>query len=439
MSNKIIKFDLFNNAQEAFVPINPTKQQLTFFPKEESQMFQGKSYRNMSTRPVGYENDPATETENNDTRAFINSSKATDIDAFTEDANAKNYRYSWFNLEKLVVDDPVAARTLLQPYRYGIYDIPSSHTPTDYIGSSIIEVPYLINQTFCDFNFVNSTSSTLNPLFSEDDVEDKIQTIVTGLQRIRIPINIFNTILETSAEIEENGGDDIVPNYGKYYIVVSPKYIQSSILSVIDKEHIPWRFMDTNAIDQSVYTAPELEMHLVPEKKRRTIYELSKTDFENTAWNFDDSPNQSGRLYGSVVEVWDSGQTQLKQIKVMTENQFNFSNSQNFQCVLQPDIMGYDVDTQDIGTSDVLRIYPRETYFDQFIIEVDYKNQRLQVENLIAYLTNDTVRDMKTGIFETYDENGFSIDTAGQFNGTVINRYQIFQKDRFEARKNLDL
>lgn len=439
MSNNIIKFDLFNNTQENFVVINPTKQQIAFFPKEESQMFQGKSYNNLGTRPVGYENDPTTETESNDTRAFANKIKATDIDSFSTDPNDETYRNSWFDLDKIDLNDPVSAKTLLQDYRYGIYDLQSSHTPTDYIGSTTVSIPFLLNETFSDFNFIGPTDTVVKSLFPVDDTDTKVQTVSIGLQRLRIPINVFNTILETSEEIEANGGDDIVPNYGKYYIIVSPKYIESSVLSVVNRSHIPWRFMHTNAIDESVYTTPELEMHLLPDKKRRNIYELSKTAFSNTLWNFENSPNQSGRLYGSVVEVWDASRTQLKQVKVMTENQFNFSTSGNFQCVLQPDIVGYDVDTQDIGTSDILRIYPRESYFDQFIIEVDYKNQRQQIENLISFLLNDTVRDMQTGIFETYDENGFTIDTAGQFNGTVINRYQVFSKGRFEARKNLKL
>lgn len=441
--SEIIKFDLFDNTQEKFVIINTTKQQLAFFPKEESQMFQGKNYDNLGTRPVGYENDPTTETENGDTRAFVNSIKTTDIDPF---ATPTTYRTAFFDTQKIpFTGDVTLASQLMQLYRYGMDDVNSSHTPTDYIGATTFNIPYLLNELFANFQFLSESADTLTDLYSTTDSSAKVSTVINGIQRLRIPINVFNTILTDEASIENNGGDDIVPNYGKYFILVSPKYIESSVIAINPKEHIPYRYRPTNAIDETVYTdenndgvADEEEIHLVPNKKRRNIYQLDKSEFLSTSWNFENNPRQSGRLYGSIVEVWDSTLTLLKQTKVITENQFNFSEtSKNFECVLQPDIFGYDVNTQDINVGDVLRIFPRETAFNNLLIEVSYKNEELEVNNLISFLVNDTVRDMTTGIFEVYDENGFTIDTTGQFNGTVVNRYQIFQKDKFEARKRL--
>jgi len=431
MSSQIIKYDLFDNTVEKFVTVNPTKQQLAFFPKEESQMFQGKSYDNTGNRQIGWENNPLTETENNDTRAFMNNIKVTDIDP---DGTSNN---AFFEVSKInFTGDPTTVNNLVQGYKYGNGDVNSSHTATDYIGAVALNVPFLINETFADFRFVTENSSDFVELYSEDDTSQKVVTLINGVQRLRIPINIFNTVLTDSEEIENNGGDDIVRNYGKYFIAITPKYVESQVISIEKKQHFPYRHMNQNANDVSTYS--DNELHIEPENKRRTIYKLDKEDFVNTIWNFESSPRQSGRLYGSIVEVWDSTRTVLKQIKIMTENEFNFLDvNKNFECVLQPDIFGYDVDTQDIGQGDILRIFPRETHFNDLLIDVSYKNEELEVNNLISFLVNDTVRDMTTGIFEVYDDKGFEIDEEGNFNGNVKRRYQIFTKDKFEVRKVL--
>jgi len=429
--NNIIKFDLFDNTSDKFVLVNPTKQQVAFFPKEESQMFQGKSYDNLGNRTTGWENDPITESENNDTRAFVNSIKTTDVDPF----NNTTDRESYFDVQKIQFNGSSSdVQSQLQHYRYGMNDINSSHTPTDYIGAINVNIPFIINDIYADFRYLSESSSEFVNLYDDEDTNEKITSILNGIQRLRIPINIFNTVLTDDAEIENNGGDDIIKNFGKYYVYVTPKFIESNVIAIDRKEHYPFRFRSDNAIDES----SDNEIHLIPSKKRRTIYKLDKSDFTNTVWDFENNPRQSGRLYASVVEVWDSTLTILKQTKIMTENQFNFSDlNKNFECVLQPDIFGYDVDSQDIAIGDVLRIYPRETYFNNLIIEVNYKNEDLEVSNLISFLVNDMVRDMTTGIFEVYDDNGFEIDEDGSFNGNVKRRYQIFQKDKFEARKTL--
>jgi hypothetical protein len=44
---------------------------------------------------------------------------------------------------------------------------------------------------------------------------------------------------------------------------------------------------------------------------------------------------------------------------------------------------------------------------------------------------------MSTGIYEIYDDKGFAIDASGNFQGTILNRYQIFQNGKYEARKRI--
>lgn len=432
MSSEIIKYDLFDNTVEKFVTINPTKQQLAFFPKEESQMFQGKSYDNTGNRQIGWENNPATETVNNDTMAFMNDIKVTDVDPFNSAGKSSYFETTKINF----TGDPSNVNTLVQAYKYGMLNVNSSHTETDYIGSTNINVPFLINETFANFKFVSENSNEFVELYADTDTSLKVVTLMNGVQRLRIPVNIFNTILTDSTAIENNGGDDIVKNYGKYFLAITPKYIESQVVSIDKRQHFPYRFMNQNANDSSTYT--DNELHITPQNKRRNVYKLDKNNFLNTIWNFENNARQSGRLYGSVVEVWDSTRTVLKQIKIMTENQFNFhDDNKNFECVLQPDIFGYDVDSQDVSLGDILRIFPRESYFNDLFIDVNYKDEKLELNSLISFLVNDTIRDMTTGIFEIYDDKGFTIDTDGNFNGNVIKRYQIFQKDKFEARKVL--
>ena len=121
----------------------------------------------------------------------------------------------------------------------------------------------------------------------------------------------------------------------------------------------------------------------------------------------------------------------------MNENIFNFSVITPMQIVLSPDNMGYDASTQNPNVGDILRIYPRETFFDEVIIEVNYKDKYLQIENMISFILNDVARDMKTGTYQVYDDKGLKVETTGVITGNVIHRYQISSTDRAEIRKRI--
>lgn len=350
--NNIIKYKLLDNTIDQYVVINPVKQQIAFFPKEEYQMFIGKNYDWTASNPTN----PNTITE--------------------------------------IVD---------------------TSTPTDYIGAVNVNVPFTINPSFANFQLLSLSNNSLSSFYSPTDINATISTIANGIQTFRIPNNIFSTILTDATAIANNNGSNIQLNYGMYYILISPSSIDASVTSVLE------RFQQQQASGSN----------------RRTLIQCDKTKFQNTLWNFEQNGEQSGRLYGSVVEVLDS-QNNLKQIKLIAENELNFAdNSNNVEMVLQPDIVGYDTVSQVVNVGDTLRIYPKETYFDRIMIEVDYQNPYLQVQSLVGFTVNDVVRDMTSGIFEIYDNNGFTIDSNGNFEGNIQYRYQIFQKNNFEARKRL--
>jgi len=352
MQNQIIKYDLLDNTIDQYVVINPTKQQIAFFPKEEYQMFISKNYDWKSSNPT----DPNT-----------------------------------------------------------ISEIVDTSTPTDYIGAINVDVPFTINPSFASFQLVSLVNSSLIDFYSSSDTDATISTIANGIQTLRIPTNVFNTILTSSTDIANNNGSNIKLNYGTYYVLIIPSYIETNVTSVLER----FQFQAQSG------------------SNRRTLIQCDKTKFQGTLWNFEQNGDQSGRLYGSVVEVLDS-QRNLKQVKIIAENELNFSDDENnVQMVLQPDLVGYDSSSQVVDLGDILRIYPRETYFNRIMIEINYKNPYLQTESLVGFTVNDVVRDMKSGIFEIYDENGFTIDAKGNFEGNIQYRYQIFQKNNFEARKRL--
>ena len=357
-----------DNTIENFIVLDITKQQIGALPKEESQMFQDKTSDWVSS------GDEENESENTDVAAFSNAS------------------------------------------------LNSSHTASDYIGALNIKVPYKILDSFTDFKLIDSTN-TVTDLFDVTDISKRVTMIQNGVGSLRIPKNKLNTILTIQSEIEANGSD-IIKNYGDYYILVAPKYIQTTITNIIHKRHIIRADVSSNNNSG------------VPFYKRRDIYECNKTNFIDTVWNF--SGVQQGRLYGSVVEVWDSNNTELKQVKIMTENNFNFSNNTAAQFVLYPNNMGYDAPTQKIAVGDIIKIFPRETYFDSLLIKLNYKDEYSEINNLVSFMVNDVVRDVKTGVYEIYDDKGVKVDATGNFSGNVLHRYQISATDRFEIRKRIN-
>lgn len=421
MQNNIIKQDLFDNTIDSYVVINPTKQQVAFYPKEESQMFTSKESTFTGNRPASFQNDPETESENTDTRAFIQRAK--------DDTAGIPIDYSDF-----YGGLPGGATSQGNGYKYNLHNINSSHTETDYIGAANVEIPAIINETFATFNLYNLTTNTTSILYTVDDTAAKIRSIINGMQSVRIPKGIFNTTLTDETAIIANNNSPLVKNYGFYYVAIAPLYVRTTVANIIQRNHYDWYNLYVNG--ELAYDGGNSLLKITPITQRRTVYECTKADFQNLPWNFETSGLQSGRLYGSVVEVWDSGETVLKQTKVMMENEFNFSNvDANAHFALSPDNVGYDSPAQKVSTGDVLRIYPRETYFNQMIIEVNYQNSFTQIQNLLAFMMNDAVRDITTGVYQIYDDNGFQIDTSGNINGTVLSAFQLFNTGKYEARK----
>lgn len=376
----MIQKELLDNTTDTFMVIDIKKPQPVFFPKEESQVFQNKEYDWIAA-------DPEKNSDNQSQEAF----------------------------------DQRATGSYLP--------LNSSHTATDFIGATSINVPINIKDEFTDFTVYDLNSNTTKNLYEDTDAAQKLNTITNGIHRLRVPKNCFNTILDSSDTdaIEANGGSTTKKNYGLYYISIRPKYVETVITNVINKKHIAWDDIEDNDAGSGN-----------PDFFRRNIYECDKNDFMDTPWSFETNPEQSGRLLGSVVEIWDANGIDLKQVKVMIENIFNFPYSGlDMQFGLSPDNMGYDPVSQIINVGDIIRVYPRETYFNEVTLEVAYKDTYLQVENMVSFMINDVARDMQTGSYQVYDEKGLKVEPTGLITGNVKHRYQISQTDRFEIRRRI--
>lgn len=489
MQNQIIKQDIFDNTTEVFIAINPTKQQIVFFPKEESQMFTSKTKDHTEgSIPNGLTSNSDTESENGDTLAFMQRVNSTGKDSTVNVLTGpleigKTYKIesfhggdnftsvasvvtgtinttgcvfiatgttptTWTNgtaLSTLTLESsnsvnlnefgtPEPYPTDSEAYKYNLTrSFNSSHTPTDYIGATNITVPATISDSISEIKLINLKDNSVSDLYEATDATERIKFIAPGFQTLRIPDNKFNKILTTQEEVEENNNSELQKNFGQYYLSISPKFVQTIVGNIITRKHIEWLDMVNNG-------SPNISganISITPEEKRRTIYQCDKDDFKGLVWDFEASGEQSGRLYGSVVEVWDSTNSTLKQTKIITENEFNFDTADSMRFVLYPDNVGYDTPDQEVISGDILKIFPRETYFNQILIEINYKDKSVQVENLLAFMLNDTVRDLLTGVYEVYDNKGFTIDDNGNFTGTVENKYQIFATDRVEARKRV--
>lgn len=219
---------------------------------------------------------------------------------------------------------------------------------------------------------------------------------------------------------------DIVKNLGKYYIKISPKYFDLKITNVTNGNH---------------YSISELAVTSASATPRATVLTTdlgdSKTGVSSYPWNFGAYPLMSGRLFGSICEVWEAGFVRMKIQKTVGENQLNTTLNVG-SIVLQPDLIGMESGNNYPSTNNILRIYPRETYFDPIFIEVDYTSTT-SIEDLIKYLMNDAVRDTKTGIMEIYDNNGITIDASGNVNGKVVQSFQISQENDLEIRKRVSI
>ncbi len=374
MQNKVINYTIVDNTSDQNYLINPTKQQIFSLPKEESQMFTSKTYNFTGTRPGGYTNDPLTETVDRDNQI-------------------------------------------------GTTNVNSSFGETDYIGLSTFSIPYNIAEGFFDYRLVD-TIQNRNVLLNTGN--SNLTRISNGVQLIKFPKDILNTVLTDPNDIINNGNNPIRKNIGVYYLTITPKFFKVPVVSIDARGQYDIPNMADN-IDSSL-----------PVNKRRRIFHCNNTNALGTVWNFEQNQKQSGRLLGSVVEVWDSAETVLKQTKIMNENIFNFNLGTDMQVVLSPDNVGYDSPVYDVSIGDILKIYPRETSFDQITIALSYEDQANQVASALAFLLNDVARDMTTGVYDIYDNGGISVDSSGNINGTVIQSYQIQQFNNLEIRKRIN-
>lgn len=375
------KVTVKDNTIDNFIPITPTKPQIGYIHKEESQQFGSHDYNY-----DGVNNIPQT----------------SNADTFSEVIIRKG-------LNSDIKDIPVV----------------SANSATDYIGVVKYDVPHIIDPIFADFFLVDVQTnpfttlqsapleSLMTTLFDSGDTDPKVVNLFNGMQALRIPANRFNNLTVTP----------VVKNFGKYYIKIAPKYIESNITSILQRKQVSWQ--QVNPADA---------------EGRRMIIKVDNTAFTSTPWSFENNNKQSGRLHGSIIEIWDNSLTIKKQTKISVEEDLSLDNNSGTAAfVITPDNVGYDPASQVPGIGDMLRIYPRETYFNPIYVEVDYQNKELDLEALIKFMKNDAARNTKTGVIEIYDDNGIVIDSQGNLNGTVIQAYQISQPKDIEIRRKIDL
>lgn len=373
------KFTLQDNTADAYIPITPTKPQIGYIHKEESQQF-----------------------------------------------NTREYDYDGINN----VDNTISANTFSelvtrQALPSDVRDIPvvTANAATDYVGAVHYEVPYVINPDFADFLLLDVQAnpfSSLGPttietatteLYDVGDTSAKVVSMFNGMQGLRIPADKFNSTVSGT----------LVKNFGKYYIKVSPKFIDAPVLDFIRRKQVPWQ--SVNGLDA---------------EGRRQITHVDNNNFKNTVWLFEDALLQRGRLHGSVVEVWDAGLTTKKQVKVLVEDALDLSGGVA-SLVITPDTMGYDSPNEVVSAGDILRVYPRETYFNPIFIEVSYDNKDNDLLALIRFMKNDAVRDLTSNVIEVYDDSGVGTDPNGNLTGVVVQAYQISKEGTREVRRKLNL
>ncbi len=374
------KYTLKDNTVDSYVPVTPIKPQTGYIHKEESQQFSSNEYNY-----DGINNVPETTTE----------------DTYSETVHRKG-------LSSDVKDIPTA----------------TANSATDYIGVVKYDIPHIIDEAYADFTLIDVQTNSFTtlgsanieslavPLFDTADTNPKIINLFNGLQALRIPANKFNDITVTPT----------LNKFGKYYVKISPKYVKTTVTTILLRNHVTWQLVNVNDAEG-----------------RRQVINCDNTPFQSTPWGFNGINNkQKGRLHGSIIEIWDSGEITKKQTKVSVENSLGLDGSSGIASfVITPDVVGYDAPDQVIGGGDVLRVYPRETYFNPIFIEVDYQNKDLDLEALIKFMKNDAARNLKTGVIEIYDDNGVVIDAQGNLNGTVIQAYQISQQKDAEVRRRI--
>lgn len=372
------KITIQTNEEAQYIPLTPTKPQLSLFAKEESWQFRGRDY-------------------NYDGSNQVESTQTVDPNSETITAG-QNY----VNLNSFVM-------------------------PTDYIGAASYNVPHYINENYANFTYydlqtilpaslpADVDASVSNDLYDSADADLKLVTIRNGVQFLRIPANKFNTV-DADGQVTAN-------NYGKYYISVTPKYIETTIYSILPRTQLEWSDIQSNTNTSTV------------QGNRRRIIQVDKTGFFGTAWQLEANALQQGRLFGSVVEVWDASGSVLKQTLIVNEDSLGLTSTAGYaSLVLQSDLVGYESPSQAMTLGDTLRIYPRETYFNPIDIELTYSGTG-DVLDLVRFMMNDVVQDTTRSVYEVYDDTGVSSDGQGNLSGNVILSYQISQEGKYTIRR----
>ena len=376
----MIQFILEDNTINSYIPIEAKKPIFGFLPKEESLQGHSRDWNFDGTNNItGTESAPAY----NDAFAALAAHSVTPVN----DAN----------------------------------------TATDYIGAVTVDTPYILQDKYVDFSMIDTYTndiltiagtnieSLMTSFYSVNDTNKKAISLFNGLQVLRIPANIFNDTSITPT----------LKKYGSYYLKISPKYLQTTITGFTGRDQETWA--NTNTSNP---------------KGRRTVTLVDSNPFISDAiWNFGTVPlgltvnQQRGRLQESIVEIWDSTLKTLKQTKFVVEDIPSLASGSSTSLVLSPDTVGYDSPNQVASIGDVLRIYPRETYFKTIFIQLIYQDTSTNIMSLVRFMKNDTTRSLISGIYEVYDDAGVTIDQQGNINGNVIMSYQISQVGSTEIRR----
>ncbi len=300
-----------------------------------------------------------------------------------------------------------------------------------YMGMTTQLIPHIIDSNKADFkrfffdsnldlsiyNNPSNMENWLTDLFESND-NFKIATLFNGLQFLKIPLNCFNNITTTP----------VTPNYGLHYIKVSPKYFDSPVVSITPRQQSHMLYPLVTPFDA------------YRQYGFRQIINIDKPSMTGTVWNFESlaSKFQRGRLIGSIVEVWNSTLQTKKQTKIIVEDDYYNNNSATESAlILSPDTVGYDAPSQVIVPGDVLRIYPRESFFNPIFIEVNYQSLTSDITSLVRFMKNDAARDLTNNVYEIYDDNGITINSNGNLDGQVIMSYQIIRAGQKEIRRRI--
>ena len=306
------------------------------------------------------------------------------------------------------------------------YPIPNSGiSATDYIGVQKMLIPYIINSNFCDIKFLNLLQHKLPDIgsgiieaFTEDFYEsndsNRLITLFNGLQYLRLP----------AAKFQDNNGENL---YSKYYIKVTPKYIDLPITSIQERTQESNNDIITNG-------TPSILSGIT--NTRRRLYKVNSSNLNSTPWQFESNNSQTGRFWGSVCEIWDSSLIVKKSTKVVVDCSLTLTTDSSLS--ISPDLVGFDNSISTPVTGDIIRVFPRETYFEPIFIEVNFDQTDVNFAKAIAYLTNDVVRDLTTSIVEVYDDKGITIDSSGSINGTILDSYEISKLNDKEIRRKIN-